>query len=342
MTTTGNRSKAWGTAMQRALLAFYLAPCALPLPAQNLVPNPGFEETDSCWQTLSLGGLEDWYSAYLTPDHHQSCLPYGAVNGLPLNFFTFQYPFEGDNCVGLYTYHQNGPNDQQREWIMAPLVQPLVPGQTYYCSFRANAGFGGNAQYPQIWLANDKVGMLFATYDRAWLWGDPYPTPPNTAHILYPQILADTVGWTLVSGSFVADSAYQYVIIGQFFSNALTDTLHFAPQGDPWSWFPRAYTLIDAVCVSPDPMGCELAQAIQEPSEPTVLLYPNPATDHLVVEGAKGLRITVSDALGRVVWQGSSSGAQHVLRVGHWARGSYMLRVDSGRSVTFHKFVLAE
>lgn len=57
--------------------------------SQNLVPNAGFEETDSCWQTLGLGALQDWYSAYLTPDHLQSCLPYGSVNGLPMNFFTY-------------------------------------------------------------------------------------------------------------------------------------------------------------------------------------------------------------------------------------------------------------
>lgn len=322
------------------VVAVFLTPCSTH--AQNLVPNPGFEETDSCTFGLGLGELQDWYSANVTPDHLQSCQPYGTANGLPLNLLTFQYPFEGDNCVGLITYHQNGPNDQQREWIMAPLVQPLVPGQTYYCSFRANAGFGGNAQYPQIWVANDKVGMLFTTYDREWSWGDPYPTPPNMAHIHYPQILSDTVGWTLVSGSFMADSAYQYVMVGQFFSNAFTDTLHFASPGSVFPWYPRAYTLIDAVCVSPNPKGCELAQVIQEPSEPSVLLYPNPATDHLIVEAAEGLLITVLDALGRVVWQGRSNGAQHVLRVGHWARGSYTLRVDTGRSVTFHKFVLAE
>jgi hypothetical protein len=309
--------------------------------AQNLVPNPGFEETDSCTFGLGLGALYHWYSANGTPDHLQSCQPYGTANGLPLNLFTFQHPFEGHSCVGMFTYHQNGL-DEQREWIMTTLVEPMVPGHTYYCSFRANAGFGGNAQYPQIWLANDKVGMLFTTQDRPWLWGDPEPPRPNVAHLLHPTILSDTVGWTLVSGSFVADSAYQYVMIGQFFSNALTDTLHFASPGSVFPWYPRAYTLIDAVCVSPDPGDCELAQAVQEPSATTVLLYPNPATDHLVVEGAPSSWVTVSDALGRVVWHGRSSEARYVLQVGHWARGSYTMRLDSGRSMTFHKFVLAD
>jgi len=308
--------------------------------AQNLVPNPGFEETDSCTFGLGLGALHHWYSAYLTPDHLQSCLPYGAANGLPLNFVTYQQPFEGSSCVGLITYHQNGPNDEQREWVMAPLLEPLVPGQTYYGSFRANAAFGGNAQYPQIWLANDKVGMFFTTDDRQLHPGDPNPAPPNYAHILYPQVLADTVGWTLVSGSFVADSAYQYVMIGQFFSNALTDTLHFSPEGVPWYWLPRAYTLVDAVCVSPSPEGCDMGLGIVEGHDIGAALFPNPAHHELVVVRADGAQAAVYDAVGREVWHGRIIGDRWALDVGRWPRGVYVLHMARGTRVDTFKFVL--
>jgi hypothetical protein len=324
-----------------AVLALSLVPCALPLNAQNLVPNPGFEDTDSCTFGLGLGELHHWYSANGTPDHLQSCQPYGTANGLPVNLFTFQYPFEGNSCVGIFTYYQNGA-DEQREWVMAPLLVPMVPGQTYYCSFRANAGFGGNAQYPQIWLANDKVGMLFTMQNRPWNWGDPEPPRPNFAHVLHQGILSDTVAWTLVSGSFVADSAYQYVMIGQFFSNGLTDTLHFASPGSVFPWYPRAYTLIDAVCVSPDPEGCELAQPVGDQQGVTMLLYPNPARDQLVIAHAGGFWGVVVDAMGRAVWQGRLIGERHVLQVGHWARGAYALRVQTGQGVRVHRFVLAE
>jgi|GEM_PF-2947535 len=92
-----------------------------------------------------------------------------------------------------------------------------------------------SAQYPQIWLANDKVGMLFSMQARLWTLDDPFPVPPDHAHIMYLQILADMVGWTLIRGSFVANSAYPCVVIGQFLSNALTDMLHLA---DPNSVFP--------------------------------------------------------------------------------------------------------
>ncbi len=311
--------------------------------AQNLVPNPGFEEADSCSDQLPpFVGIHDWYSVNGSPDHLRSCLPYGDFRGLPMNFFTYQEPFEGTSCAGLHTYWQND-QAEYREWMMAPLVEPLVVGQTYYCSFWANAAFGGNHQYPQQWLANDKVGMRFTTMAMPpWTVNDPFPAPPNQAHIMYPQILADTVGWTLVSGSFVADSAYQYVMIGQFFSNALTDTLHFSPEGVPWYWLPRAYTLVDAVCVTASPEGCDLGQGVDNAQVTSPVLFPNPARDQLIVGQRAGAEAQVLDAVGRLLWQGRISSDRWVLEVGSWARGAYALRMAHRGSVETHKFVLTE
>jgi len=282
-----------------------------------------------------------WHSANGTPDYLQSCLPYGNFQGLPMNYFTFQEPFEGNSCAGMFTYHQNG-QAEYREWIIAPLLEPMVVGQTYYCSFRANAAFGGNAQYPLIWLANDKVGFLFAMQDRPWVVGDPYPLPPDHAHIVYPQILTDTAGWTLVSGSFVADSAYRYVMIGQFFSNALTDTLHFADPNSVFPWYPWGYTLIDAVCVSASPDGCDLGQAVGEEAEVLPHVYPNPATDALVIGHAAGSDAMVLDMLGQEVWNGRVQSDRYALGVAHWPRGTYVLQVRGRSSVQVVKFVLTE
>lgn len=325
--------------MQRVLLAFYLAPCALPLLAQNLVPNPGFEETDSCTFGLGLGALHNWYSAFGTPDHLQSCQPYGTANGLPLNIFTFQYPFEGNSCAGLFTFDGHSGNEW-REWPMVLLQGAMVPGQTYYCSFRANAAFGGNGQNPQNWLASDHLGMLFTTYDRHWTWGDPYPAALDQAHILYPQILSDTVGWTLVSGNFVADSAYTYLMIGNFFSNALTDTIQLAPSVPEWGRY--SYVLVDAVCVSPNPQGCELGQGVEELAGAGPYVYPNPATYALVIGNAAGGDAMVLDMLGQRVWSGRVDRDRFAVEVGSWARGAYVLQVLGIQGVQAVKFVLAE
>lgn len=343
MTPTGNRYRTLKQVLQCAGFVLCLVPFARPLAAQNLLPNAGFEEADSCSDQLPpFVGIHDWYSVNGSPDHLRSCLPYGDFRGLPMNFFTYQEPYEGASCAGMYTYLENG-STEYREWIMAPLLEPMVVGQTYYCSFRANAAFGGNHTYPQHWLANDKVGMRFTTAATPpWSVGDPYPVPPNHAHILYPQILADTVGWTLVSGSFVADSAYQYVMIGQFFSNALTDTLQFSPEGIPWYWLPRAYTLVDAVCVSASPEGCDLGQGVGEEQATGPLLFPNPARDHLVVAQRAGAEAQVIDAVGRMLWHGGITSDRWVLDVSAWARGTYVLRMAYRGRLESHKFVLTE
>jgi len=327
------------------LFALVVALCCIfsATHAQNLVPNPGFEEFGICEaDEFGVNGPLQWFRTNGTPDYLQSCLPHGHYQGLPMNFFTYQETFEGGSCAGMVTYWQSGSTDY-REWIMAPLLEPLVVGQTYSCSFWANAAFGGTQANPQFWLANDKVGMRFTTTVMPpWNVGDPFPARPNHAHILYPQILSDTVGWTLVSGSFVADSAYQYVMIGQFFSNALTDTLHLADPNSVFLWYPRAYTLVDAVCVSPIPDGCDLGQGVGEVPASGQVLFPNPARDHLVVGQRTGAEAQVLDAVGRLLWHGRIINDRWVLEVGHWAHGAYMMRMAHGGGVETLKFVLAE
>ncbi len=340
----------WLRPLLRNMLGTILLGCPLfivPLrcEAQNLVPNPSFEESDSCKAVLGFYEPNDgplgWFTAYLTPDHLQGCLPYGTVNGLPMNFFTFQEPLDGESCVGIFTYHKNG-SEEQREWVMVQLLDPLVIGQTYYASFYANAGFGGNAQYPQNFLASNNVGMLFTTSPRQWQWWLPYPEALNMSHVHRTSVLSDTLGWNLVSGSFVADSAYQYLMIGNFYDNAQTDTVHFVDPGSVFFWVPWGYTLIDKVCVSNDPNGCDLEQGVASLSLSGVVVYPNPAQDQLQISSAQGATASISDALGRVVWQGMITQQRHVLDVGTWARGAYALNMVKGGERSSFKFVLIE
>ena len=244
-----------------------------------------------------------------------------------MNIFTFQQPYEGNSCVGIFTYVPIDWMTEQREWIM-------VPGQTYYCSFRANAGFGGNLLHPTIWLATDHIGMLFTTYDRHWDWGDPYPAALNVAHIQYPQVLADTANWTLVSGSFLADSAYTYLMIGNFFSNALTDTVRFADPASVAEWYDNSYTLIDAVCVSPNPNGCPLAVGMSEHAQNSlvsstydpargILLFGLPPMEAIDLDlfSLSGQR-TFSTRL-------ASAGAMTAVPLPPLATGIYVLRLRS-------------
>lgn len=319
------------------LLSAFCCPCATH--AQNWVPNHGFEETDSCTFGLGLGALHNWYSACGTPDYLQSCQPYGTANGLPLNIFTYQQPWQGNSCAGICTFDDD-TGLEYREWLMVPLLSPMVPGQSYFCRFWANAAFGGNSINQTTWLASDHLGMLFTTYDRQWTWGDDLPTAMNQAHILNSQILSDTANWTLVSGSFVADSAYTYVMIGNFYDNALVDTLHFAVLDPDWDVY--GYTLIDGVCVSSSPESCDLSFGLQEMGQTVPTVYPNPSSDVLVIGNAIGSDVRVLDMMGQRVWSGRVDRDFFAVDVKSWAPGAYIVRLHEARGARVLTFVLTE
>lgn len=307
--------------------------------AQNLVPNHSFEEYDTCQVVndvyyLNTGPLH-WFSAGGTPDHFMSCLPYGSFNGVPLNAWSFQYPQDGECYAGVITYREF---PEVREYFMVQLLEPLEVGELYYASFYASGGWGGNTN-PQFWLATNGIGMIFTTQPHQWELNDPIPEPLNFAHVYSQAIITDTVGWTLVSGNFVADSAYQYVMLGNPFDNTNTDTLHFASQAN----LPQGMILIDNVCVSANPSGCPVAMNVEEHGGEGLILFPNPAQQWVVLNGIEpGTMLRVHDMLGRCVWQGKSSGGRMQLDVEPWVRGTYVLWVQGTRRHQSLKFVLTE
>lgn len=310
--------------------------------AQNLVPNPSFEQADTCWPVSGFfyphEGPDHWFSGGHSPDYFQgpACAAYGSDISAPLNHLGFQYAQEGVCYTGVVTYDHPVP---WREYVVIELIEPLVVGTTYFTSFYANAAWGGTAIYPYARLASSNVGMRFTMAPHQWELGDPVPTTVDYAHVYYPQILADTVGWTLVSGSFLADSAYQYVMLGNHFSNALTDTL---PLGSTIN-APLAYTYIDNVCVTSDPEGCPLSASMTSLANAKPVLFPNPASTTLTVSGVpSGMTAAISDAVGRWVWRGPAQPGTWMLDVSTWYPGNYLLRLEGAGVVHSFKFGLME
>jgi hypothetical protein len=309
--------------------------------AQNLVPNPSFEEYDTCRVVNDVyfpaTGPLGWFSAAGTPDHFMSCLPYATFNSAPYNAFAFQNAQEGANYAGVTTYRAVPPNI--REYFMVELLEPLAVGQEYHASFYAGVGWGGYPMNPPAWLYTNGIGILFTMQPRQWVLNDPYPVPLNFAHVHSTAMITDTMGWTLVSGSFVADSAYQYLMLGNHFDNANTDTLHLVSQNGPQ----LGYVLIDHVCVSVDPDGCPMAAGSEEHESVGSGLYPNPAQAQITLQGVDiGAVITIHDAMGRVLWHGTGTGVDIRIAVGQLARGTYIVRaVDAVKRQSF-KLVLIE
>ena len=132
--------------------------------SQNLAPNPGFEnysvlpsgfcQWNSCdiWNNVNgntgcgLPGSPDYFHANAV----------GSVSLPNIGSGTVVNSNTGDAIMGFLTWSGNIFPDY-REYIAAPLTQPMVTGQTYTVSFYLT---NGNAPY--YGYGSDNIGMYFS------------------------------------------------------------------------------------------------------------------------------------------------------------------------------------
>jgi len=336
--TTYNRWPGVGASILLGCLLFVaMAPCQ----AQNLVPNPSFEQIDSCPVFPALTGFQPgaipdhWFSFNVTPDYFNACVD--TVSSVPSNVFGYQEAFDGQAYVGMATFLPG----EYREMVGAELLLPMLIGETYYASFYVNAAHGGIQPFD---IGSSNIGMLFTMNPYEWVFDMPGYGLRNYSQVYSASVITDTLGWTLVSGSFVADSAYRYLVIGNHFQNALTDTAFIGPS--PWDiYYGWAYSLVDQVCVSTSTQGCPLANLVLELSGAVGGIFPNPVKNQLHARfGEKVIGdIRVVDLLGRSVRVEKVVGVENItLSVVGWAKGQYVLEWFGKAGKRSFKFVIVE
>ncbi len=204
----------------------------------NLVTNPSFEQMDSCPTTVSQVHFASGWSSYKqSADYFNFCNFPSYLVGIPFNISGYQNPHTGNAYMGIQTFFTPGT----REIFGSQLVSPLIIGQEYFISMYICCGYDTSLQGVGIACASNKLGVKFSTV--SFDINNPVPID-NFAHIYSDSLLTDTVDWIQIEGSFVADSAYNYIMIGNFFDDLLTDTLQFI------NGYSRCYYLIDDICVS--------------------------------------------------------------------------------------------
>lgn len=283
------------------VLGGVLAPVVLC--GQNLVPNGSFEDYTTCPQ--GFGNwivVEGWESPYLmSADYYNVC----ATNqvGVPLNILGYQYPATGDGYMGIGVYLEGDPTNQEQ--IAVQLTEPLEPGIPVCLSFKvAIGGFGTwNAVSPRFTCKG--VGMkFFATWPMDYLWWNNLFQPaPNDAVIYLDEVPMDTAIWYTVSGTYVPDSAYTHMAIGNFFDEIASDITILDSTGVGQGT--RAYAFVDDVIVSFDTNACGTLGVSNATKELKLLGYPNPTSGRLTV-GLAGSnttidRVVVHDILGQPV-----------------------------------------
>ena len=265
----------------------------------NLVENPSFEVHDSCPEnqdhvSYALG----WNNFGGSPDYFNSC-SFNWQFFVPTNWGGYQQAASGNAYCAFdtYAYVANYPNI--REFIGGGLSNPMSIGTKYYVSFKISLSLDDTIQTS---CATNHIGAMFSTI--RYNWQHPVPLTNNPA-IYTNTIITDTVGWTTIFGSFVADSSYHYIIIGNFFDDLHTDTLILDSNIVNTC---SAYYFLDNVCVSTDSAYSYnyIYTGINEINNPpNISVYPNPADDYINIDFSllnEPYTITIYDVLGREVF----------------------------------------
>lgn len=305
----------------------------VPLKAQfNLVPNPSFEDVISCPNGLGQIYLAaPWTNYRFSPDIYCECSPSGV--GVPQNNLGYQFPISGNCMAGVVTFRKQaspaGPN--AREYIGIELYQPLTIGNEYFFSSYINCSGG-----PSVIVGANKFGMKLLTYEIDSTAGVALIT--NSAVIFSDSILTDTLNWFKISGSFIADSAYTHLVLGNFFDDLNTDTASFKPGTPDYTYY-----YVDGICLSSDSAYCEnwtFSNQIKEDNVQT-LVFPNPVNSILHINSSKIFKnVSVLSILDTELIQIINVDKANIeLDIRHFRPGVYLLVIDYGNYQHFKKIL---
>lgn len=303
----------------------FAAPAAVC--GQNLVPNGSFEDYMGCPDALGdIGQALGWETLCASPDYYHTCSD-TSVTDVPSNAFGYQYPKEGDAYIGIYTYKTNPTN---REHVQAALSAPLIPGQVAYLTMSLATGGFGNATSYDVRLAARGVGMRFSTQPL-----QPGTNLTNDPVLFIDQVLADTLNWMTLSGTFIPDSAFAYIQLGNFFADSLSSPALLDPNGIT----DGAYSFIDVVCVSQVPGVCYLGDGIDEVQYDRLIFTISSEGDNSIVTLARPhaypVRLVVFDVEGRDYWSSTLEAGEvsQQLPMASFAPGVYFLRATTNRGI---------
>ena len=300
---------------------------AITVNAQNLVPNPSFEEYVNCpYSTAEFQSqVVDWYSFSSTPDYFNICSnELEGFAGVPSNGWGYQYPVSGNAYGAAISYVHYAANT--REYIACP-INPLTIGEQYYVMFYISLCDGGVLA---DWrCATNHFGLKFFKDPSYNSDSNPY-TPQNTADVGYDQMFTDTTNWHLVEGWFTADQNYNWIALGNFYDDLHTDTLRLgSPENELNECIAIYY--IDNVCISANPADCQyLLSAHQNDHSLNIDIYPNPTDGEFVINSSEHRLklIEVFDATGKMIYEEHTNDLNKLRIISNlWTSGIYLLRM---------------
>ncbi|MFM2223996.1 MAG: hypothetical protein RJA07_198 [Bacteroidota bacterium] len=291
----------------------------------NLVPNPSFELYDTCPDNLGeVYHAKYWSSFGGSSDYFNSCsIANGKIAYTPSNLFGYQIASSGNAYCGFISFLYSSPYIDLKEFIGCQLINSLVVGQKYFVSFKIS--LSDSSVY-----ATGKIGVSFTNYKYSALTSIPID---SQSKITSKSIILDKNNWTQITGSFIADSAYTYLAIGNFYTDSHSNIVRL--NNDTFSIFSEAYYYIDDICVSTDStyaynyIYTDVQNIVENPK---TKIYPNPIVDNFSIYFSSPTNyIQLINILGQqIFWEKVEPNiASYSKDISTLPNGIYFLKVNS-------------
>lgn len=227
----------------------YLLLCVLLVSVQlqaqiNLAPNPSFEEYGLCpafysaVETYADTYVTDWYGPSEGSSDYMNACDASEVVGVPTSIFDIYQPARtGDAYVGFWSYLISG---NYREYVQAELIEPMVADGCYYVEFYVSPATQSDFSFDN-WTC-DCIGMYISEERPFYSLIDYTPQITTTPGAFY----TDTVGWTKISGIYIAEGGEEWISIGNFSDDDETEVFDFLDEGAS----PYVYMFADDVLVT--------------------------------------------------------------------------------------------
>lgn len=220
--------------------------------AQNLVPNPSFEEYTQCPETEGeVWKAVGWTTPTWSTDFFHACSPEVWGFSTPNTGFGYQIPHTGEGYGGFYVWGESGFGaDDYRELITALFIEPLKKDSLYQVKYYVNLlnEKGWAISNIGAWIS-DTINWMPLTPDVNYFDVPFYEASPQ---IVNPpeRILSDTANWMEICGIYKAKGGERYITIGNFKRDTSTNAVSVCTTCNDYN---TSYYIIDDVSVTKIP-----------------------------------------------------------------------------------------
>ncbi len=218
--------------MRKLITLIFLLICNM-VSAQNHVSNGSFEYYSTCPTSFAqINRASPWADYASSCDFFHSCSSTTTNNGVPGNSIGYQPAAHGSGYAGLVAYTNGGT---YREYMKQPIT-PLVIGTRYEVSMSVSLA-------NQCRWGTDNLGAWFYDNNFGTSTSIPLSVTPQISYSSYGAI-TDTQNWVRLTAYFVADSAYDNIVVGGFYQNTSVNATQVTSTGNAYGYY-----YIDSVVV---------------------------------------------------------------------------------------------